>query len=117
MAEPRRRRRWPFRVAIVLGIVGFLLLLAQDQDTLRVESPVEAADPRIADYVASLVGAATQNGDTYTVLRNGDEVYPAMLAAIAGAKSRISFETYVFSEEARSAGSSWLRSRPRPVAA
>lgn len=97
MAEPRRRRRWPY---VVLGgalIVAALLLVAQDQDTLRVESPVAASDPRFADYLASLVGAAVEPGDRYTVLRNG-EAYPPMLAAIEGAARRISFETYVFKD-------------------
>ena len=37
-------------------------------------------------------------GDAYVTLHNGDEAYPAMLAAIDGAKSRINFETYVFSD-------------------
>jgi cardiolipin synthase len=92
------RRKWPYRVAIAVFIVIALLLIAQDQDTLRVESPVDAADPRFADYVASLVGAAVTVGDAYTVLRNGD-AFPPMLAAIEQARSRISFETYVFKDE------------------
>jgi cardiolipin synthase len=98
MAEPRKhRRKWPFRVAIGVAIFLGLLLLAQDQDTLRVESPVDAADPRFADYVASLVGAAVEPGDAYVVLRNG-AAFPPMLNAIERAKKRITFETYVFKE-------------------
>jgi len=93
-----KRRKWPYRVAIAFLIVATLLLIAQDQDTLRVESPVEASDPRFADYVASLVGAAVEPGDAYTVLRNGD-AFPPMLEAIEQAKSRISLETYVFKDE------------------
>lgn len=91
-------RKWPFRVAIAVFIVAALLLIAQDQDTLRVESPVEASDPRFADYVASLLGAAVEPGDAYTVLRNG-EAFPPMLEAIEQARSRINFETYVFKDE------------------
>ncbi len=94
----RKRRKWPWRVAIGVAILAALLLIAQDQDTLRVESPVDAADPRFADYVASLVGAAVEPGDAYTVLRNGD-AFPPMLEAIQQAKSRIVFETYVFKED------------------
>ena len=94
----KKRRKWPYRVAIAVFIVAALLLIAQDQDTLRVESPVDASDPRFADYVASLVGAAVEPGDVYTVLRNG-EAFPPMLAAIEQAKSRINFETYVFKDE------------------
>lgn len=100
MAEPRRRRQWPYLIAIALAVIGVLLLIAQDQHTLRVDSPVEASDPRFADYLASLVGTVARDGDAYTVLRNGDQVYPAMLADLAEARSRIVFETYVFSDGA-----------------
>ena len=93
-----KRRKWPFWVAVAVIIVAVLLLIAQDQDTLRVDSPVEASDPRFADYVASLVGAAVEPGDAYTVLRNG-EAFPPMLEAIEQAKTRINFESYVFKDE------------------
>jgi cardiolipin synthase len=97
-STPRKRRRWPRRVAIGVVVFAGLLLLAQDQDTLRVESPVEAGNPRFADYVASLVGAAVEPGDVYQVLRNG-EAFPPMLEAIKQSKQRINFETYVFKDE------------------
>ena len=99
MAEPRRhRRKWPFWVALSIAIVALLLWIAQDQETLRVKSPIEASDPRFPDYVASLLGAAIETGDAYSVLRNGDEAFPAMLDAIDQAKSRIVFESYVVKE-------------------
>ena len=75
-----------------------LLLLAQDQETLRVESPVAAGDTRFVEYVASLVGAAVESGDEHLVLRNGDEVFPAMLAAIRRAERRIIFESFIYEE-------------------
>lgn len=99
MAESRhhgpRRRHWPQLLFLSLGIVAGLLWIAQDQETLRVKSPVDASDPRFADYVAALVGAPVGVGDAYTVLRNGDEAFPAMLGAIERARSRIVFESYV----------------------
>ena len=98
MAEPGKRPKWPFRVLIGVLILIALLLIAQDQETLRVESPIDASNPRFADYVASLVGAAVEPGDVYTVLRNGD-AFPPMLAAIEQARARINFETYVFKDE------------------
>jgi cardiolipin synthase len=36
------------------------------------------------------------DGNTYDVLVNGDQVFPAMLQAIEVARTRISFETYVY---------------------
>ena len=95
--EHHQHRRWPRRVLIGVAIFAGLLLLAQDQETLRVESPVAASDPGFADYMASLVGAAVEPGDAYVVLRNGD-AFPPMLNAIQQARKRITFETYVFKE-------------------
>ena len=94
----KKHRKPVFWVSFSLAIVGIVLYLAQDPKTLRIESPVAATDARFPDYVASLVGAPVHNGDAYTTLHNGDEAYPAMLAAIDNAKSRINFETYVFSD-------------------
>ena len=99
MAESRPRRHWPYRIAIAIAVVGVLLLIAQDQETIRVESPVEAADPRFVEYLASLIGTAPIDGNAYTVLRNGDEAYPPMLEAINKSRSRISFESYVAKDD------------------
>jgi cardiolipin synthase len=93
----KHRKAWT-AVGIALAVIGLVLYLAQDPETLRVESPVSATDPRFPDYVASLMGAPVEQGDAYTVLHNGDEAFPAMLAAIDAAVTRINFETYVFSD-------------------
>jgi cardiolipin synthase len=99
MAEPRPRpRRWPRVLALLVTLVVVLLFIAQDQETIRVQSPVDASDPRFLDYVATLVGAPVTGGDAYTVLRNGDETFPAMLEAVNNARTRIAFETYVFKD-------------------
>ena len=46
--------------------------------------------------VAALLGVQATGGNQYQVLDNGDEIFPAMLAAIDGAKRRIAFETYIY---------------------
>lgn len=92
------RRGWPFWVLVGIGVTGGLLLLAQDQETLRVKSAHAAEDPRFIEYVASLVGSAVHQGDSYEVLRNGDEVFPSMLDAIRGATHRISFESFIYED-------------------
>ena len=84
--------------AVILGIVSALLFIAQDPETLRVESQVAAGEASFPSYVASLVGAPVYIGDEYRILHNGDETFPAQLAAIDAAKSRINFETYVFKD-------------------
>ena len=91
----------PVRRAFVIllaaaGVVAMLLMLAQDQETLKVRSAISAEDPRHSAYLSALVGAALSRGNRYDVLTNGDQIFPAMLDAIRNAKRRISFETYIY---------------------
>jgi cardiolipin synthase len=83
-------------LAVVAAVVALLLVLAQDNTTLKVRSALGAEDRRHASYIAALVGADETHGNDYDVLTNGDQVFPAMLDAIRGAKRRINFETYIY---------------------
>lgn len=95
MKKSFRRAGIFFLVAAL--IVAGLLALAQDQQTLTIRSAVSAEDPRHPAYLAALVGADLSRGNRYIVHTNGDELFPAMLNAIRGAKRRISFESYIYS--------------------
>ena len=91
----------PVRRAFVIllvsaGVVAALLFLAQDQRQLRVTSAVAAEDLGHAQYIGSLLGADLSRGNSFEVLTNGVEIFPAMLAAIDGARRRLSFETYIY---------------------
>ena len=91
----------PVRRAFVIlfvaaAVVAMGLLLAQDQVTLQVRTAVSAEDTRHPDYVAALVGTELSRGNAFDVLTNGDQILPAMLEAIDGARRRISFETYIY---------------------
>lgn len=83
-------------MVICLVVVGVLLFIAQDPRTLRVASAFGATDAEFPDYIATLINAPITRGDVYEVLQNGDEFYPAMLAAVRGAKRTIQLETYNF---------------------
>jgi cardiolipin synthase A/B len=84
-------------VLIVAVVIAAGLLIAQDQESLHVRSPLGAEERLFPDYLARLLGRPLTSGDAYTVLRNGEEAFPAMLGAIERAKTRISFETYIYS--------------------
>ena len=90
----------PRHAGAALLIVGLLiaagLLIAQDQETLRVRTSVAAGDRLFPEYLARLLGAPLTKGDAYVVLTDGGEAYPAMLEAIGRARHRVSFETYVY---------------------
>ena len=79
---PRRHRKLFFTVLIVFGIGGALLAFAQDQQTLKIESRYAVEDPLFPGYVSALLGTNATGGNSYQVLTNGDQIFPAMLAAI-----------------------------------
>lgn len=85
-------------ILLAVAIVGAGLVVAQDQETLRVRSPLGATDPRFPEYLARLLGHPLTSGDSYIVHTNGDAAFPAMLAAIQKAEHRVSLETYIFDE-------------------
>jgi cardiolipin synthase len=83
-------------VVVILLILGGLLAVAQDQQTLKIRSAHGAEDPLFPAYVAALLGGHATGGNSYTVLTNGDQIFPPMLAAVEGARRRISFESYIY---------------------
>src|SRR5687768_12136976 len=91
-------RRAFFILFISAIVVALLLVLAQDQVTLKLRSAVGAAEPRHANYLGGLLGVQLSRGNQFTVLTNGDQLFPAMLTAIRNAKRRISFETYIYTK-------------------
>jgi cardiolipin synthase len=91
-----RTRNLVSAVAIILILIGVGLVIAQDQETLRIRTPLAANDSRFPGYLARLVGSPLTAGDTYTVHTDGDQAFPAMLAAIEAAQHRIAFETYIY---------------------
>ena len=89
-------RRALIILAVAAAVVAVLLILAQDQETLRIRSAIPAEDARYPAYLAALVGADLTRGNRYDVLTNGDQIFPAMLDAIKRARRRINFETYIY---------------------
>jgi cardiolipin synthase A/B len=93
-------RRIVVGVVVVAVVLGVALAIAQDQQTLQIRSAVAADDPRALGYIAALVDAGLSGGNTFDVLKNGDEIFPAMLGAIDEARERVSFETYIYQKGA-----------------
>jgi cardiolipin synthase len=54
------------------------------------------SDPTFERCMAHLLGPPLVDGNRITSLLNGDEIFPAMLAAIRSAKVTITFETYIY---------------------
>ena len=64
-----------------------------DQQLLRLYS---TNDPQFMRAMGSLLGSGITGGNKITELLNGDQIFPAMLAAIRQAQKTITFETYIY---------------------
>jgi cardiolipin synthase len=53
-------------------------------------------DPQFERNLGSLLGSHLAEGNRFKALRNGDEIFPAMLEAIGGARKTVNFETYIY---------------------
>jgi cardiolipin synthase A/B len=95
MATPAVRRV-SLIVVFFAVLVAVVLLLVQDQVTLHLRSAVGAAEPEHPAYLAGLLGVQLTDGNRFTVHTNGEQIFPAMLAAIDRAQRRVSFETYIY---------------------
>ena len=91
-------------MAVVLGIamtiVVILLVLNLSSGEKKIKHEIQALyaveDPQFLRSMGSLLGPAILPGNRITTLLNGDQIFPAMLEAIRGAKETIAFETYIY---------------------
>jgi cardiolipin synthase len=83
-------------VAIAAGLVAFKLGSGEKKIEHAVARLYGADDPQYGRAMGVLLGPAILEGNRFDVLLNGDEIFPAMLAAIRGAEKSISFESYIY---------------------
>jgi cardiolipin synthase len=62
----------------------------------RVDRSYSICDLQFKREMAVLLGPAIVGGNHIEVLQNGDQIFPAMLAAIRAARRTITFETYIY---------------------
>lgn len=85
-------------VAILAFVYLTLSLNAESRDQANVVS-VPMVSSALDEFMRAVGGAAGQPtvyGNTVDLYQNGDEIFPPMLASIAGAHSTVHFSTYVF---------------------
>lgn len=62
----------------------------------RIPRRYNIEDPDFERSMSQLLGPPILGGNRIVRLENGDEIFPAMLAGIAGARTTICFETYIY---------------------
>jgi cardiolipin synthase len=101
MAAARWRRHilWLLAGALAAGVFGIVLLNVwpqekQLQHRLGHVSAVESAQFR--REMGTLLGTGVSEGNAVADYQNGEEIFPAMLAAIRSARHSVNMETYIY---------------------
>ena len=89
---------------IALGAsVGTLLIVVLVQNLTSRErkvhyrfAPCATGDPTFRRFMDHLLGPPLVGGNSIRSLINGDEIFPAMMAAIKSAQRSITLETYIY---------------------
>ena len=85
--------------AIALTLLAVFVAVNLTTGEEKVEQKVErlygTRDAQFMRAMGTLLGPPVAGGNRFRVLLNGDEIFPALLGAIARAERSISFETYI----------------------
>ena len=99
MAWPRARIAW-VAGAVVATLAATLVVVNLIPPERRVHERIEhryaVGSQPFFRSLGVLLGPPTLDGNLVSGLQNGEEIFPAMLAAIRGAKRTITFETYIY---------------------
>jgi cardiolipin synthase len=94
------RTRWAILITLVVTSLCTILVmnLQTGEEQIRYQlTPAFTVDsPEFTRTMARLLGPDLLPGNRVKALQNGDEIFPAMLGAIRGAKHTITFETYIY---------------------
>ena len=87
-------------VAVVATAAVILLVLNLSSGERKINHRIghlyKVGDGQFVRSMGNLLGPPLAGGNRVSELLNGDEIFPAMLEAIRGAKRTITFETYIY---------------------
>jgi cardiolipin synthase A/B len=87
-------------LALLAGALIVLVVANLSSSAKKIEREIEhlyqAGDPQFVRSMGSLLGPGIVPGNAVRALCNGDEIFPAMLAAIRSAKRTVCFETFIY---------------------
>jgi len=81
---------------LAIAFVSYVLRPTETPPQLGLDHTDPAGSQPFLDTMAGLTGAGFVPGNVVDILNNGDEFYPAMLAAIRAARESICIEQYIF---------------------
>lgn len=98
--SPTKHPWWTFALTAAVTAVTVVIALNFVTPETRIDASPKRLyslhDPQFKRALNSMLGPPIVAGNRVQTLRNGDEIFPAMLSAIREAKETINFETYVY---------------------
>lgn len=91
------KQSW-FVILLGLFVIGAIVLKVTSAKKINqiIETSYSVADPAFRESMGYLLGPSFLPGHSIDTLLNGDQIFPAMLAAIADAKKSITIEMYIW---------------------
>ena len=91
---------WTIAITVVVTLSVAMLAMnfatPEKQLERKVEHHFAISDPQFRREMSVLMGPSIMPGNRIEALQNGTEIFPAMLGAIRGAQTSITFETYIY---------------------
>ena len=92
------------RIVMFMGLLAAVLMVATvfraqaGEKEIRYELPhlFSIEDPQFLRCMSQLLGPGVLTGNRVQALQNGEQIFPAMLEAIRGARQTVTFETYIY---------------------
>ena len=98
-----KKRRGLWRALLVAGLASSVLvscisISGRGEKEIRYEMThrFSVEDPQFLRCMGQLLGPAILPGNRVMAFQNGDQIFPAMLEAIKGARESVTFETYIY---------------------
>jgi cardiolipin synthase len=87
-------------LGVFLALLAALLYVNLSAGEKRVTHDIQhlypVDDPQFFRAMGMMLGPHITDGNRVTALNNGDEIFPAMLEAIRGARTTVLFETFIY---------------------
>jgi cardiolipin synthase len=83
-------------IALLAAILYVNLSAGERRVSHRIEHLYPIDDPQFFRAMGMMLGPGIVGGNRVQALNNGDEIFPAMLEAIRGARSTVLFETFIY---------------------
>ena len=100
--KPQSKTKMLLGIAITVGLTFLVTILflnlraGEKQIRYELTHRFAVSDPQFIRSMNHLLGPGILAGNRIKALQNGDEIFPAMLEAIRGARETITFETYIY---------------------